>query len=401
MSVDHKSPYYNEGRKAGAFYAESWGLVHYLMLAEGGKHRPQLQQYINSLTDDLPPEEAFKRAFQTDLKSVEDQLRSYLSGRLFPILNVTFTERLSVEKEIQIAILPEAQVQYYLGDLFLQMSRPEEAETRLQKSLNLDPTLASSQISLGILKAAQEKPDEARKLFQSAIEHDPKNYLAHYYFARSLLRAKQYDEAIKSYQESIQLKSNISLTYSGLGYAYLEAGRPDDAMRAFNEGLKINPRDEYFYRAIAYLLLEKRQGQAAVNYADAYLVLKGWRADHSPYMALVKYFGLRQAQRVTDAQKALDEAETKVNTTEWPYPVFRYLKHTLTLAELLAQAGNDQDHLTEAHAYAGLQLSLDGQRELALEHLHWVKEKGNKKFVEYPLALAEIARLEGGPAPTP
>src|SRR5262252_3044810 len=45
LTVDRKSPYYNEGHKAGTFYAESWGLVHYLMLSDEGKHRPQISQF--------------------------------------------------------------------------------------------------------------------------------------------------------------------------------------------------------------------------------------------------------------------------------------------------------------------------------------------------------------------
>lgn len=38
--------------------------------------------------------------------------------------------------------------------------------------------------------------------------------------------------------------------------------------------------------------------------------------------------------------------------------------------------------------------SLQGETALALDHLRWVAVNGNKNFVEYPLAFAEIARLE-------
>ncbi len=54
----------------------------------------------------------------------------------------------------------------------------------------------------------------------------------------------------------------------------------------------------------------------------------------------------------------------------------------------------DNDKLTEAHAYVGLDLSLKGNTEAAFNHLRWVKENGNKNFVEYALALTEIERLE-------
>src|SRR6185369_5607776 len=92
ISVDRKSPYYNEGRKAGTFYAESWALIHYLMLSDDGKRRPQLQQFMVSLSEDRPIEELFKRAFQTDFKQLEGQLQSYVNRRLFPVLNVAFNE---------------------------------------------------------------------------------------------------------------------------------------------------------------------------------------------------------------------------------------------------------------------------------------------------------------------
>jgi len=398
LKVDRKSPYYHEGRKAGTFYAESWALVHYLMLADEGKHRPQLQEFINSLSEDRPVEELFTRAFQVDLKALEERLRSYVNRHLFPVLNATFSGRISGEQQLTTETLTEAQSQYYLGDLYLQIGRPQDAEKRLEKSLELDPAMSSSESALGIVRATEEKPDEARKLFQSAISHDPDNYLAHYYLGLLLLHDGLYDEAIKSYREAVRLRPQLAFTYTGLGYAYRKAHRTAEAAKTFEEGRRINPREEYFYRAIAYIYLEQRRGDAAAQYAVAYLNLRGWQDEHSPYLALVRYFGLRQETRDADARKNLDEAASQLNESEWPYPVIRYLKHTLSLAALLSSAGTDQDKLTEAHAYAGLELSLNGERQTALEHLRWVREKGNQDFVEYPLALAELGRLEDAAA---
>ena len=47
---------------------------------------------------------------------------------------------------------------------------------------------------------------------------------------------------------------------------------------------------------------------------------------------------------------------------------------------------------TEAYAYIGLQLSITGRHTEAIPYLQWVKENGNRKFVEYPLALSEPDR---------
>lgn len=400
LAVDRKSPYYNEGSKAGTFYAESWALVHYLMVGNQGKRQTQLKEFIELLNADLPPEDTFKQAFQADLKTIEDELRPYLNRAMYPVLTVTFPERLNVEKEMQSRALSEAELQFYFGDLFLHMVRPDDAEARLQKSIGLDPKFAPSQISLGILRLQQEKQIEARALFKSAIDSDPQNYLAHYYYAGTLRAEKQYEEAIASYQRSIALKPDASPAFSGLAYTYLQSGREDDAVRTLTQGLGVNPRNDYFYRTLAYIFLGRRMGQTAVNYAVGYFVLKGWREDHSHYMALVKYFGLRQAERAVDAAKVLEEATSKLDATEWPYPVIQYLKHSLTLEDLLTQA-NSQDKLTEAHTYVGLELSLNGDRSAALDHLRWVKENGNRNFVEFPLALAEITRIEAATAKSP
>jgi hypothetical protein len=36
FEVDHKSPHYNESKKQGIFYAQSWALMHYLLIGKTG-----------------------------------------------------------------------------------------------------------------------------------------------------------------------------------------------------------------------------------------------------------------------------------------------------------------------------------------------------------------------------
>lgn len=123
------------------------------------------------------------------------------------------------------------------------------------------------------------------------------------------------------------------------------------------------------------------------------LELKGWRDDSAVYMMMTAHFGYRLEHNDAEAEAILKKAVTIVDHNEWPYPVIRYLLHEITAKELLAQA-NDSDKQTEAHTYLGLDLSLTGKRDEAITHLRWVKEKGNKHFYEYPVATAELERLE-------
>jgi len=398
LNVDRRSPYYNEGSKAGIFYAESWALVHYLMMGNQGKRRSQLAQFISLLDADAPIEESFRRAFQAEYKTIEEELSPYVFRSTYPVLIATFAERLNTEKEIESTELSEAEVQYYLGDLLLNSNRLKDAEAYLQKSIGTDVRFAPSRISLGVLRLRQDRTDEAMTILRSAIEIDPRNYLAHFYYAEALAREKQYDEAIKSYKDAILQKPNAALIFLRLGSVYLQAGKEKEALVTFGQGVHVDPRNAYFFRNLGYIYLRRAQGEFAANDAISYLRIKGWRDEQSEYMVLMKYFGLRQTNRPDDASKALDEAATRVDTSVWPYPVIRYLRHELTLERLLELA-TDNDKLTEAHAYAGLELSLNHERESALEQLRWVKDKGNKNFVEYLLALAEIARIESAAGP--
>jgi tetratricopeptide (TPR) repeat protein len=393
LTVDHKSPHYNEGSKAGIFYAESWALVHYLMLGNQEKRQSQFIRFIDQLNSDLPLEENFRQSFQVDYKGMEAELRAYIGRFMFPVLTGTFTRQIDFAKESRSAAMSEAEIQFYLGDLLLRTGRFDEAEQRLQKSLSLDPKFSSSQISLGILRLQQKRFEEAKKLLQDVIAVVPQSHLAHYYYALALARDQQYEEAIKSYKQSILLKPDLPRTYSDLGYAYLQLGREEDALEAYRKGVRLDPANPYFYRSFTYIYLRQMRGNLAATNALTYLKQQGWSDDHAPYLALAVYFGYRQAKRDDDAKKFLDEASTKMETSEWPYPVARYLQHAINEQELLALA-TDNDKLTEAHAYIGLELSLSGNRDAALTHLRWVKENGNKRFVEYALAATELSRIE-------
>ncbi|MGH9928000.1 MAG: tetratricopeptide repeat protein [Pyrinomonadaceae bacterium] len=394
LGVDHKSPHYNESSKAGAFYAESWALVHYLMNGNQQKRQPQLIKFIGLVNAGISPEESFQKAFQEDFRVLEEELRAYVNRFTFPVLNGTFRSPLSFDKEMQSAALSEAEVDYYEGDLLLNMRQIPEAKALLERSVVLDGKYSRGLVALGTLRLFEKRLDAAGKLFQSAIESDPGNYLAHYYYAQTLAQDGRYEEAIKSYKQAISLKPDLARLFFDLGYMYINVGKEDEAFETFAQGLRVNPRESDLYRTLSYLHLERANGELAANDAYNYLRTAGWRDKHSRYMVLVWYFGLRQLKQNEYATKSLQDSIARVDPTDWPYPVLQFINHSSTLEEMLAQA-NDNDKLTEAHAYAGLLLSLNGESQAALDHLRWVKDNGNKDFVEYLLALAEIARLEG------
>jgi hypothetical protein len=57
------------------------------------------------------------------------------------------------------------------------------------------------------------------------------------------------------------------------------------------------------------------------------------------------------------------------------------------------QLATDNDKKTEAPTYLGMDLLLKEKNDEAKTHFAWIKEYGNKRFFEYPLAVEELKRL--------
>jgi tetratricopeptide (TPR) repeat protein len=269
----------------------------------------------------------------------------------------------------------------------------KDAEGHLEKAIELDPGFASSRIALSSLRFLQSRDDEGKRLIQEAITLDPKNYLGYLNYAGALTEERQFEEAIKFYKQAAALKPDAWRIHTGMAEAYLALGQNGEASKAYSAALRLDPRNPYINRNYSYTALRMGLGSLAAVNAMVYLRRQGWRDNHSLYMALVAHYGYRQVNQTAPAAKILEDAELKSDTSGWPYPVIQYLQHKLTADALLALS-TDNDKLTEAHAYIGIDLSLGGDREAALAHLRWVVENGNKRFIEYPLAISEINRIE-------
>jgi hypothetical protein len=92
MAVDHASPVYNERDRRGVFYAESWAVVHYLTLGNRARSG-QLARYLALLASGTPRGDAFQQAFQTDPKTLEREVREYITLYSFPAVELTVGDK--------------------------------------------------------------------------------------------------------------------------------------------------------------------------------------------------------------------------------------------------------------------------------------------------------------------
>jgi len=273
FAVDHYSPEYNEGSKRGMFYAESWALVHYLILANGGQRMPQLGKFIQILTNNVAIDDAVKQAFQTDVEGLEKEFKKYIEGHTFRMQIATFERKLEFDNEMTAAPLTEAEAQAYLGDLLLHTNQLKDAEARLQQALVLDPKITMAQASLGIIRMRQSRFDEAKGALQEAVKANSNSYQTHYYYAYVISREGM-DSAnmVRNYspdsaatmraelKKAIELKPDFPSSYSLLAFVNMVTGEQlDESIDLLKRALTLLPGKQELSLQLAQIYLRQQK----------------------------------------------------------------------------------------------------------------------------------------------
>lgn len=105
------------------------------------------------------------------------------------------------------------------------------------------------------------------------------------------------------------------------------------------------------------------------------------------------YIADRHLRKDDDAKQLLDRGLRDVSFRVWPFECLQYLHGDLGAEKLIQIAAGDNDKLTEAEYFIGAKLVLDGKSAEARKYLNWVKENGNKDFLEYKFAAWELDNL--------
>jgi predicted Zn-dependent protease len=281
FQVDQRSPYYNERDKQSIFYAESWALMHYLILGNDGQRVTQMGKFVELLSAGAAMEPAFQQAFAMSFESMEKELHAYIQRDRYPIITGSFSSKVGYDAATQSALLTEAEAQAYLGDLLLHSNRAE-SETYLLRALALDPNLAIANASLGLLRVRQGKPDEARKSLERAVAASSQNYLIHYYYAYAISREGNRDmrtvmgfapeTATKMRAElkrAIQLRPDFPESYSLLAFVNLVTeSELDETLELLKRALASSPGRNDLVFMLAQLYMRKEDFKTARQLID-------------------------------------------------------------------------------------------------------------------------------------
>jgi predicted Zn-dependent protease len=294
FDVDQTSPYYFEPAQRGLFYAESWALVHYLLVARGGERRDGLDRFTSMLAEGSTPEDAMRAAFRIGVAEAEAGLADYVRLERYRSSTELFERPLDFDSQLRASALSEAEGLALLGDLLLRTDRDADAEGYLLRAVALDPNSAAARVSLGVLRLRQNRAAEAREELRRAAALAPENHLARYHLAEALNRddaPAPEQSSIKAFEErtdairaelrrAIELAPGFVEPYKLLAAVEIERGdRPEEAAAVLARASALAPRRGDLTLLLAQaLLLEGRYDDArkltepvALRAADARL----------------------------------------------------------------------------------------------------------------------------------
>jgi tetratricopeptide (TPR) repeat protein len=270
LLVDHSSPYYHEDQKGSIFYAESWGLTHYLEVTDRENHTNRVTDYAKLLIKGEDSVTAAQHAFG-DLDKLQVALQFYVRQNAFNSfrMNSGFTADTATLKVRDITP-PEANA--VRADFLVYNGRSKDAETLLAEVLRDDPNNALAHETMGFIKFRDRDIPAARKWYSEAVQLDSHSYLAHYYFASLTMQSgdKDHDAQVESsLLTSIKLNPAFAPSYDTLATFYAQRNEKlDEAYLLSIQAIQLQP-DNLNYRLNAANVLGQQR-----KYPNAIGVLK-------------------------------------------------------------------------------------------------------------------------------
>src|SRR5213594_2577857 len=168
FSVNYTSPYYNAQNKGTIFYAESWALVHYLMLKDTKEGGHRMGEFAKLLRDGVDAFTAAGRAFG-DSSELQKELENYLQQPIFSYLKMKTATEVD-DSVFQTRELPLVESSTVRGDFLAHNGNYGAAKDVLDSALRADSTYAPARESMGLVEFYQSHRDEAKNWFEEAVK---------------------------------------------------------------------------------------------------------------------------------------------------------------------------------------------------------------------------------------
>jgi Flp pilus assembly protein TadD len=310
------------------------------------------------------------------------------------LLNLGYSKEALAEINSALKFDPKSPLAYVgLGNVNKSMRRYSEAIEAYTRATNLDGNFITAYLSLGSLHDQLGQYAESEKAFIEAVRINPNDPTILNSLGIARFRMGRHEEGLKFIEEAVRIFPKFTRAYLNLGTLYKELGRYEESIEAYSQVIRLVPKlpHPYLNRCLDYFYLGR--SEAAAQDAKAYLDYTNWNENLAQFMVIIAVLGYRQAGLQIDANILLSQAPKRLEVAAWPFPVIRYLRGEMSVQEVFDLA-NTSERMIEARVYLGIDLIRQGKHAEAIPYLQWARENGDRKDVEYQMALAELSRIE-------
>jgi len=263
MLADAHSPYYNEENRASVFYAESWAIVHYLMLAPEARKRQLLRAFLAAWDASGNQLQAAQQTFG-DLKKFANSMEAYARQPRFYYSKVP-TSAHADAKSFTVRAISPAEGAANEALFLAQTGRMKEAAALANEAVGGDPNLAIAHQAQGEVAYRNRDIPAAQKEFARSIELDPKAYVAYYYAAEARLRGghtsyQDLTEISGSLEKALAINGGFAPAYSALCTLYsMHTETYDKALASGRKAIDLEPGNLFYATTYGYALLNMRR----------------------------------------------------------------------------------------------------------------------------------------------
>jgi tetratricopeptide (TPR) repeat protein len=315
LNVERGSPYYNEENRASVFYAESWALVHYLMVDPDATKEQLLKKFLAAWSKGGTQIEAANEAFG-DLKRFGQVIESYSRQTAFRV-ELFKNGQQAADKTYAVRSLPAAEVLALRGDCATHRKMLEQAGPLLEQAVQAEPNLAIAHEALGFYLYSKDEHGGADREMKKAMELGSTSFAPPYYHGMSVLRGglgshEALEEAIESFEKATQINPQFAPAFEALAQAY--AAAPDTRKQALEAGIKavqLEPATHAYAVNLVHLLLNADRDAEAQQMAQR-LLDRATSAEESraarTLLERIKEHEEWVAQRMKRAEEAANQA---------------------------------------------------------------------------------------------
>lgn len=283
LHTGQTSAAYNEEKRMGMFYAQSWFFVHYLLFGKRDGTRTALDDFLDAFEKAETIEDAFKIGFGMSYQEMDSRLQSYLVGGRYSF----GFGKTDATKKLEGEFVPasEAIVEMALAKLAYGGGFKEQALKRAENAVRLAPENSACWDTLACLQVTETQEVNGIEAAKKAValgSTDGWSYLivalakARAAMALGGVPAKDAREIANELEKGLTLRPNLKMAYRFLAFDLGEVENyTNEDMVFLRQGLKLYPDEALLFVGMAHIAKKSGAKQMAQKLLERALKDRG------------------------------------------------------------------------------------------------------------------------------